>query len=169
MAQKWPKITQNSPKMTQNCQNGPKISTSWKNSKDISAASAIFASLCCCSSRCGYSQNLFMSDSKTFVTNCWYIQNGTCRYSKVFYQQQKTSIKSNANYRPGDTRLGGLVLWCLKGLSHICTNFQVIKRLAFIVPWCWDRSWWLIDDTFSWDSPRYSEPTGDQLRYTWSH
>ena len=49
MAQKWPKITQNSPKMTQNCQNGPKmtqngpkISTSWKNSTDISAASAAF-------------------------------------------------------------------------------------------------------------------------------
>ena len=87
----------------------------------------------CCSlaSRCGYSQNLFMSDSKTFVTNCWYIQNGTCRYSKVFYQQQKTSIKSNANYKPGDTRLGGSVLWCLKGPSHICrVKFSSDKKIG---------------------------------------
>ena len=50
MAQKWPKMTHNGQKMTQNCpngpkmtQNGPKISTSWKkNSRDISAASETF-------------------------------------------------------------------------------------------------------------------------------
>ena len=35
MAQKWPKITQNSPKMTPNCQNGPKISTSWQKIAQI--------------------------------------------------------------------------------------------------------------------------------------
>ena len=49
IAQKWPKIAQIGPKMTQNCQNGPKmtqngpkISTSRKNSTDMSAASAAF-------------------------------------------------------------------------------------------------------------------------------